>query len=354
MDAQAVVLRFGPSLQETRVSEADADALVRDTIEPLVAAMPGWLDEPSRAPATSRTDLCPTCPLRDACSAEYPTDFPPRDHAPATSCRPDPETGAEKTAGPAADEAAARDVAAEEELARCKVALAAAFHDLGVSAKVTEGHVGPRLILLELTARGHVRDLDKARDGLVHHLQTRAGIVGRLERDGGVRRVVAERRTPRAVSLDELMSRERAWLEAVPGRFVLGETLRGGVLRGDLGDPNACHLLVAGQSGSGKSVLLRAVAASLVQFHPPSALQLTIVDPKRVTFGPQRAALGPHLSRPLCYEAEAALEILAELVDEMERRYHLLDAGHPGWSSSSTSSRISWRPPGPRRSWKAT
>lgn len=345
VDAQAVVLRFGPALQETRLSDADAETLVREAIEPLVAAMPGWLDDPQLAPATERTDLCPTCPMRDACAAEYPVELPPRDHAPATACRPDAETGREVVRpsvvppspgvpGGTAGEAGAGPVSTRPsadadtgaELSRCQDAVARAFRDLGIAAKVTDAYVGPRLVLLELAARGRVRDLDAARDALVHHLQTRAGIAARLERDGGVRRIVAERRAPRDVSLDALLAREQPWLEAVPGRYVLGETMRGGVLRGDLGDPNACHLLVAGQSGSGKSVLLRALTASLVHAHPPSALQLVIVDPKRVTFGPQRAALGPHLARPLCYEAEAALDILGELVDEMERRYLVLEA----------------------------
>lgn len=349
LDAQAVVLRFGPALQETRLDDAAADGLVRDVVEPLVAAMPRWLEEPRLAPATTRTDLCPTCPLRDACGAEYPVELPPRDHAPATACRPDADTGrpagsvhppaagghgahgahgvtteaapvARTTAHPPPDDGT------EAELSRCQDAVSRAFRDLGIGAKITDGYVGPRLVLLEIAARGRVRDLDAAKDALVHHLQTRAGIAARLERDGGVRRIVAERRAPRDVSLDALLAREAGWLAASPGRYVLGETMRGGVLRGDLGDPNACHLLVAGQSGSGKSVLLRALAASLVHFHPPSAVQLAIVDPKRVTFGPQRAALGPHLTRPLCYEAEQALDILGELVDEMERRYELLEA----------------------------
>jgi S-DNA-T family DNA segregation ATPase FtsK/SpoIIIE len=338
VDAQAVVLRFGPALAETRVSDEEADALVREVIEPLVAAMPRWLDEPSLAPATSRSDLCPTCPLRDACSAEYPVDLPPRDHAPATACRPDAETGRAPDAHDATSAAAERgerrsvapvvasDPGGDAERARCEAAVTKALRDLGVAASITEAYVGPRLVLLEIAARGRVRDLDGAKDALVHHLQTRVGIHARLERDGGLRRIVAERRAPRDVSLDALLAKERAWMAATPGRYVLGETMRGGVLRGDLGDPNACHLLVAGQSGSGKSVLLLALAASLVRFHPPSAVQLAIVDPKRVTFGPHRAALGPHLARPLCYEADQALGILGDLVDDMERRYELLEA----------------------------
>lgn len=323
IEAEAVVLRFAPQLQETRLGVDAADELVQRVVEPLLAAMPGWLDAREIAPATERTDLCPACPLRDACAAEYPAQLPPRDTPPATARRPDAETGV-VTSGSAA-EAPAGDAASEGDLAVCQDAVATAFRDLGVPAKVTGGHVGPRLILLEIAAKATVRDIDKARDAIIHHLQTRASMAVQLEREGGVRRIVAERREPRPVSLDALLRRDAVWLGEEAGRFVLGEKIGGGVLHGDLGDPSSCHLLVGGQSGSGKSVLLRALTASLVQLHPPSAIQLSIVDPKRVTFGGQRAALAAHLARPLCFDAEGALGILAELVDEMEERYRLLE-----------------------------
>ena len=141
------------------------------------------------------------------------------------------------------------------------------------------------------------------------------------EKQSGLRRFWVVRRSPRPVTLSALFAREEAWLSEKPGRFVLGEAADGSVLRGDLREPTLCHLLVGGTTGSGKSVLLKVLAASLAQFQPPARLQLTLVDPKRVTFGPFRTSLASHLAHPLCFDAEEALVVLEGLADEMERRY---------------------------------
>ncbi|MBE7481634.1 MAG: hypothetical protein HS104_16840 [Polyangiaceae bacterium] len=57
----------------------------------------------------------------------------------------------------------------------------------------------------------------------------------------------------------------RDWLAARPGRFVLGENVDGEPLRADLSEPTSCHLLIGGTTGSGKSVLLRSIAAGSVE-----------------------------------------------------------------------------------------
>ncbi len=89
----------------------------------------------------------------------------------------------------------------------------------------------------------------------------------------------------------------------------------------------APHLLVAGTTGSGKSVLLHALIASLVQSCTPEQLQIYLIDPKRVEFTAykQLAHLAPE---GLVTDAPAALKLLKELAGEMERREQLLaDAG---------------------------
>ena len=67
-------------------------------------------------------------------------------------------------------------------------------------------------------------------------------------------------------------------------------------------------------------VLLESMAASLVRCHSPSAIQLTLVEAKRVTFGGLRAALEAHLARPMRFDAEewVTLGIGAVLVGEPE------------------------------------
>jgi S-DNA-T family DNA segregation ATPase FtsK/SpoIIIE len=97
------------------------------------------------------------------------------------------------------------------------------------------------------------------------------------------------------------------------------------VIAGDLADGSSCHLLVAGQTGSGKSVLLRALVVGLCHFHPPAAIRFTLVDPKRVTFGGLAAGIGAHLAGPVVYDVEVLLSELDALVAEMEERYTLFE-----------------------------
>ena len=120
-----------------------------------------------------------------------------------------------------------------------------------------------------------------------------------------------------------LLRRGEAWLRKRPGRFVVGEGLAGEPVLGDLSDGATPHLLVAGQAGSGKSVFLRALVIGMTAYHPPSLLQLVLVDPKLVTFTDLEERMGAHLASPVLNDVEEVLPKLDELVDEMQRRYEL-------------------------------
>ena len=82
------------------------------------------------------------------------------------------------------------------------------------------------------------------------------------------------------------------------------------------------HLLIAGSTGSGKSVFLVQLLLSLILMKNPSELQLYLIDPKRVEL--KKFKEFPHV-KELVYEPDEALTILNSLVLEMERRYELLD-----------------------------
>jgi S-DNA-T family DNA segregation ATPase FtsK/SpoIIIE len=96
---------------------------------------------------------------------------------------------------------------------------------------------------------------------------------------------------------------------------------------GDLADSATPHLLIGGQAGSGKSYLLRALVAGLVHFHDPSAIRVTLLDPKRVTFNVAgfQAAISAHLEGPILYGIEDALPCLERYINEMEERYAIFE-----------------------------
>ncbi|MEZ4298977.1 MAG: FtsK/SpoIIIE domain-containing protein [Polyangiaceae bacterium] len=197
------------------------------------------------------------------------------------------------------------------------------LHKLGVTASVTRRVIGARLIRIEVAApRQRVAALDRAGPDIEHKL---ADLAVQFQREGPRRFFDAPRRAPRPVLLEDLLSSEESWLTERPGRFVVGEQLDGAVVKGDLSDGNSCHLLVAGQTGSGKSVLLRALLLSLARFHPSAHLQLTLGDPKRVTFGPLAATLAPYLSAPVCHDAESIVLRLEHLASRMDERYRLFE-----------------------------
>lgn len=79
------------------------------------------------------------------------------------------------------------------------------------------------------------------------------------------------------------------------------------------------HGLIAGATGSGKSVCIDTVLISLLLKSHPDELKLILIDPKRV--GLAAYAKVPHLATPIIHDAKIAAEVLRWAVDEMERRY---------------------------------
>lgn len=86
----------------------------------------------------------------------------------------------------------------------------------------------------------------------------------------------------------------------------------------------APHLLIAGESGSGKSVCIHSIITSLLFKHSPHQLRLVLIDPKRVELA-QYSRL-PHLLRPTAKTPDAAERALMEVVHEMHSRYRWMES----------------------------
>lgn len=82
------------------------------------------------------------------------------------------------------------------------------------------------------------------------------------------------------------------------------------------------HLLIAGATGSGKSVMVHSIIMTLLMRNYPSRLKMMFIDPKKVEFA--RYEMEPHLFCPVISDAKEAVTALIKLCDEMERRYLIL------------------------------
>jgi len=102
----------------------------------------------------------------------------------------------------------------------------------------------------------------------------------------------------------------------------LGEDVSGRSYVADL--TQMPHLLIAGVTGSGKSVCINAIISSLVYRHTPERLRLLLIDPKMVELGGYNVL--PHLRHPVVTDNDDAATVLKWLVYEMERRYEWLSA----------------------------
>ena len=202
-----------------------------------------------------------------------------------------------------------------------------------VSARVTGGTVTPRWIRFQvLPALGaKISRIKGLSEELAAALDTSSC---RVSRRGAAVTVEVPRDDPRPVRLLPLYRQltSNGSPSTIPAvTAVLGLAEDGAPLLIRLPSPDVAHVLVAGTTGSGKTVLLQAMILSLALANPtpsPSrqggrsgSLALVLIDPKGHAFSPFEGL--PHLARPIIGDVDQATEALHSLVRLMERRVPL-------------------------------
>lgn len=102
----------------------------------------------------------------------------------------------------------------------------------------------------------------------------------------------------------------------------LGKDITGATINADLS--TMPHLLVAGSTGSGKSVCINSIIISLLMHYRPDEVKLVLVDPKQVELSNYNGV--PHLMCPVVTDPKRASLVLQKVVSEMDRRYKVLAA----------------------------
>lgn len=125
--------------------------------------------------------------------------------------------------------------------------------------------------------------------------------------------------TTNLVSLRNVMQSDRFFRGRGDLKLALGQDVSGHPFVADLG--TMPHLLIAGATGSGKSVCINTIVACLLSTHTPETLRLLMIDPKMVELVNYNGI--PHLLAPVVTELEKAVGILSWATREMDRRYKL-------------------------------
>lgn len=196
-----------------------------------------------------------------------------------------------------------------------------ALDTFGIPAKVIGVVIGPAVTRyeLEMPAGVSIKRLIALQEDIAYNLSSNGDI--RIEAPIPGRRAVGIEVPNEKVATvglrDIILSRE--YMEAKsPLTIALGKDISGMVKTFSL--VKIPHLLVAGTTGSGKSVCINSIIMSLIYKYSPDEVKLILVDPKRVEFSMYNHL--PHLLMPnVITDSEKALNALSWCADEMDRRY---------------------------------
>ena len=122
------------------------------------------------------------------------------------------------------------------------------------------------------------------------------------------------------VYLKEIISNPNFLRKEYKLPIALGKSISGVPIVGDLS--SMPHLLIAGTTGSGKSVCINTIILSLLYKHPPEKCKFILIDPKMLELSTYEGL--PHLLCPVITEAKKAASVLGWVVKEMESRYRLM------------------------------
>jgi S-DNA-T family DNA segregation ATPase FtsK/SpoIIIE len=192
--------------------------------------------------------------------------------------------------------------------------------DYGLDGKIQEVRPGPVVTTFELVPAPGVKvsQIASRADDISMALAARsirieAPIPGR-----GAVGIEVPNPEPSIVSLKELLEHYPADKDGLV--VPLGKTVTGEPFFADISDMP--HLLIAGATGSGKSVCINTIICSLLFHHTPASCRFILVDPKRLELIAYNDI--PHLLHPVITESKRVLKVLQWLTVEMDRRYKLL------------------------------
>ncbi len=210
----------------------------------------------------------------------------------------------------------------EQEVRRKAKILEKTFLNFGFNVKVVEIETGPVIAQFEVELEAGLRlsKITSLADDLaialrVPSVRIVAPIPGK--NTVGIEVPNAERQI---VRLREVIEESNGKTAKMRIPIYLGKDVAGNPMVADL--TTLPHLLIAGRTGTGKSVCLNTLIVSMLMTRRPDEVKMLLIDPKMVELSPYKTL--PHLMHPVVTDMRKAEAILAWAVDKMEERYALL------------------------------
>lgn len=212
----------------------------------------------------------------------------------------------------------------------------------GIPVDMGEINIGPKVTRYTLKPAEGVKlsritalSQDMALQLAAHPIRIEAPIPGK-----SLVGIEVPNKTAALVRLGSLMA-YKEFTASGPLGFILGRDVTGEPMFADI--ERMPHLLIAGATGSGKSVVLHSMLVSLFYKNSPASLRTIMIDPKRVELSAYEGL--PHLVSPVVTENKKAIGVFRWALAEMDRRYDiLLKAGNRDIKSYNSSHKATMLP----------
>nr|WP_250124382.1 DNA translocase FtsK [Chroococcidiopsis sp. CCMEE 29]UVD54593.1 DNA segregation ATPase FtsK/SpoIIIE S-DNA-T family [Chroococcidiopsis sp. CCMEE 29] len=317
-----------PELHELTFSWEQLETTVHHLVPQKLKQMQQWLTweppHPNPPPPTTQPQLCEICPQRKECQSFFEvTGVTSNSISSPVVHTVSPQLEVDKVVDPTQMDNTKGEK--EEKLAvstpnadTTGEALVTTLQSFKINVDYLRASVGPAFIRVKLKPHTGVKVNSILK--LSEDLQVQMGLENPplIAPQAGYISVDLPRSDRQVASFEQYIQ-PQTLPPTAPVKIAIGVNLEGQLVEADLSDPNTCHFLVGGTTGSGKSEFLRSLLLSLLVRHSPSHLKITLVDPKRITF-PEFEQM-PWLYSPIVKDSDRAIELMDQLVAEMEERY---------------------------------
>jgi len=275
-------------------------------------------EPPEEDPVYAAPEEIPICPIEDLAPEPMPALVPSHHAASLPDRRP---MSFEMPPSELLNEAPPRSAYDEQELKDTAVRIKAKFEEFNVLGNVVQINPGPVVTTFEFKPDAGIKysRITNLMEDLCLGLQAESILIERIPGKPTVGIEVPNTKRE-IIALRQMLESDEFQTSHSPLTIALGKDINGRIRVAAL--DAMPHLLIAGSTGSGKSVMINSMIMSILYKATPDDVRFIMVDPKRVELGMYENI--PHLLTPVIVDPKKATNALRNAVLEMERRLRLL------------------------------